>query len=291
MEYKSIPLHENYEISTVILGEGRYGKVFLGKLDKQEVAIKFESTFQKETLLINEAKILKSLISKNGSSDVGIPNFYESFENEDGNYMVMELLGENLKEKQKVHKFSLEEIGKIGVDILNTLQFIHECSYVYVDVKPENFLFGKFGKNKDKLYIVDYGLSQCYLDSKGNHKRFNENYDGVRGSVYYASVWNHYGIEYGRRDDVIALGFVLLKLLKGELPWENLNVPMYYWFCYEEAVLSRKIWIQQDVEDHEKFYKDVPENLKKYMENCWWNPFEDAPDYDYLRKLLFNLHK
>jgi len=105
---------------------------------------------------------------------------------------------------------------------------------------------------------VDYGVSECYLDSKGKHKKFKENLDSVRGSVYYASVWNHYGIEYSRRDDVIALGFVLLKLVKGELSWENLNVPIITPFCYEEAVLSLKIWIQQDVEDNENFFKDVP---------------------------------
>lgn len=105
---------------------------------------------------------------------------------------------------------------------------------------------------------MDYGVSECYLDSKGKHKKFKENLDSVRGSVYYASVWNHYGIEYSRRDDVIALGFVLLKLVKGELSWENLNVPIITPFCYEEAVLSLKIWIQQDVEDNENFFKDVP---------------------------------
>jgi len=120
MQYKSIPLNENYEISPVILGEGRYGKVFLGKAEKQEVAVKYESIFQKEKLLANETQILKNLISKKSSSNVGIPTFYDYIETDDGNYMVIELLGQSLKEKQKVHKFSWEEIGKIGVDLLNT---------------------------------------------------------------------------------------------------------------------------------------------------------------------------
>ena len=279
-------LNGKYAISDVLIGKGAFGEVYLGKDDKQEVAIKYEKSFKKEKTLVNEIGILKELWSKKGSRNVGIPNLYETITDENGSYMVLELLGQSLSEKQKVYKFSNKQIGEMAIDLLNTIQFIHECGYVYVDIKPENFLFGRTEETKEKLYIVDYGCSQSYLDSKGNHKKYNENSCYAKGSIYYASVWNHYGIEYARRDDLIALGFVLLRLVKGELPWENLKIKIYTPHSYELAVLDMKNHIEDYKWNRDKFFEEFPKFLETYMLYCWNLPFEKTPDYDYLRSIL-----
>lgn len=283
MNPSGVFINGKYEIFEVVLGKGGYGEVFLGKSAQEEVAIKYEREFSKEKCLANEATILKDLCSKKASKNVGIPKFYDFIPSKDGNYLILELLGQSLKERQNISPFSLEEIGKIGIDLLNSIEFIHECSYVYVDVKPENFLFGKSEETKDKLYIVDYGCSQSYLDSTGKHKKYSEEYNMARGSIYYASIWNHYGIEYFRRDDVIALGFVLLKLIKGKLPWEGLNLT---YNDYEFKVLSLKVRIEDDREYREEFYKNVPKFLKTYMDYCMNLKTDQTPDYVYLRSVI-----
>jgi serine/threonine protein kinase len=57
----------------------------------------------------------------------------------DYNYMVMELLGENISElrrKQPGGKFSMLTTCKLGMQMLRAIEAVHELGYLHRDIKP-----------------------------------------------------------------------------------------------------------------------------------------------------------
>lgn len=59
------------------------------------------------------------------------------------------------------------------------------------------------------------------MDKK--HVNYRDNRQSFTGSARYLSVNAHMGIEKSRRDDIEAIVNILIYLMKGALPWQNLK--------------------------------------------------------------------
>jgi serine/threonine protein kinase len=100
------------------------------------------------------------------------------------------------------------------------IQYVHSKNYLHRDLKPENFLIG-LGKKEGIVHLIDYGLAKKYISSStGTHIEYKETKEFV-GAARYASLNAHLRKEEGRRDDLEAIGFILLYLLRGTLPWQG----------------------------------------------------------------------
>ena len=198
------------------IGSGSFGEIYLG-LDIQtgkEVAVKFEQLNVRRPQVIEEAKLLREF-----AGEPGFPKFMWYGKHDEFHIMVIELLGPSLEDLFAYcgRKLSLKTVLLLGDQLLQKIEVLHKKGYIHRDLKPENVLMG-LEENASTLYLIDYGLAKKWKVPNGDHIPIREG-KSLTGTARYASANTHLGIEQSRRDDFEGAGYVLLYLLKGELPW------------------------------------------------------------------------
>mmetsp|Transcript_59946 Transcript_59946/g.104880 ORF Transcript_59946/g.104880 Transcript_59946/m.104880 type:complete len:418 (-) Transcript_59946:190-1443(-) len=257
------------------IGSGSYSEVYLG-LDQESgdrVAIKVEWHYaEKGDKLLAEAKLYRDL---NGSKN-NVPRIYWSGTQSQYNIMVMELLGPSLDDLQKKYtSFSLRTVLMLAPQMISRIEYVHSCGILYRDIKPHNFLMGLGGLSRH-VYVVDFGLAKRYLDSKGEHIPCNRKKGrGVTGTVRYSSLNVHKGYDAGRRDDLEALGYVLVHFLKGGLPWLGLKAK-------SKRTKHELIFKKKKSTSDEELCDGLPHEFVEYFQYCRSLKYADRPDYEYL---------
>jgi serine/threonine protein kinase len=130
----------------------------------------------------------------------------------DFNFLIMELLGDNLEEifVKCRRYFSLKTIVMLADRLLQNIEYLHFKSLLHRDLKPENFLIGAMPNKQHKIFTIDYGLAKKYRDSVTHeHIPFREKKPLI-GTARYASVNAHIGFELSRRDDLETLGYIII---------------------------------------------------------------------------------
>ena len=97
----------------------------------------------------------------------------------------------------------------------------------------------------------------------------------------YASVNNHIGVHHSRRDDLECLGFVLIYLAKGKLPWQGIRAKT-------KARKFSKIKRKKMETPLSVLCAGLPPEFLAYMTYCRSLDFAEEPDYAYLRSLFWN---
>ena len=167
------------------------------------------------------------------------------------------------------------------IQLVERFKYIHEKTFVHRDIKPDNFLMGLRDKS-NVAYIVDYGLAKRYYDPRtGMHIPYR-NDKSLTGTARYASIHAHLGEELARRDDLEALGFVMLYFFKGVLPWQNLP-------AFTRSEKYRRIKETKLAITLEELCVDCPPEFLKYMQHCRNLTFEEKPDYQLLIDTLKGL--
>ena len=277
--FKKLIFHK-YRIKKLIYSS-RFASVFEGINEKEKipVALKFEKRSNKNNLLESEAFILMSI------KGYGIPRIISYGRHGLYNVLIEEFLGislDDILEKLITKKFNLNDVCMIGLQCLERLEYIHSKYVVHRDIKPPNLVIGKNDPNI--LYLIDFGLSRKYSSSRtGKHIKFN-NLKLIFGSLRYLSINGNRGYEQSRRDDLESLGYMLIYIATGKLPWlneENLNINIV-----KKYMLIYNIKKQLSTE---KLCEGLPEKMIKYMDYCKGLYFEQDPDYDYLQSLFKNI--
>ena len=101
----------------------------------------------------------------------------------------------------------------------------------------------------------------------------------LTGTARYASINTHLGLEQTRRDDIEALGYMMIYFMKGHLPWQgmiNSNPNKKY-----DKIKKLKIDIKL-----QELCNGLPEETIKFIQYARDMKFDDKPNYHHLRQLL-----
>ena len=262
------------------LGEGSFGAIYAAKSQHNLYAIKLENKIKSQNLLENEAYIMSYLHCKK------IPYIKSFGYSGEYNVLVMELMGKSLEdifENLPVKKMTVNCVGKLGLQMIEILEFIHNKHIIHRDIKPDNFVMGKGNKSK-YLYLLDFGLAKKYRSSSTLKHYPMIKKKNLTGTARYASINALNGLTQSRRDDLEAVGYILLYFLRGKLPWQGLHVKN------KEDRYHKIMEIKIETKPHQ-LCKGFPIQFEQYVDYTRKLEYEEDPDYDYLKNLFHSILK
>ena len=266
-------IQNKYEIKQCI-GQGKFGKVFLGKNihSGTPVAIKIET--KAVSLLKREATILRYLQDNGVKARVpallwfGVLN-EEAPKEEHKPCMVMSYCSGGA-----LNSMSNKTMGQC----ISVLEAIHTRAVIHRDIKPHNFMFDPRGN----IQLIDFGLA-AFTDADAEVKVVR---DTLFGTPRYASPHIHLGIMHTYRDDLISLGYVYLHLTTyGEYPRRPNNSTSTSGLPLESIHHPTNLEIARG-KQLSSLRGGCGKHIFEYMEYCYNLGAKSPIDYTYLRSLF-----
>jgi len=247
------------------------GEIYMTKniLTNEIAAIKLERVEAKKQVLKLEVAVLKKL-----QSCTHVCRLIACGRHLEWNYMVMELLGENLSELRRNAggRFDFFTTLQLGRSFVSILEEIHRLGYIHRDIKPSNFAIGLQGENRRKIYLIDWGLARRFISADGS-VRPQRDCTGFRGTARYASINSHNGKDLSRRDDLWSVFYIMVEFAKGSLPWRRIKE-------------KEKIGEMKSELNTPDLVRGLPPVFTSFMDYLQSLNYEDKPDYNYIKSIL-----
>ena len=277
--FKSKLIFGKYSIKYLI-SKGSFGEVYLGTniIDGKNYALKLEERSIEESILKHECYTLMNL------KGPGIPSVISYGVSGKYNILVENLLGKSIRDiwLENNKKLNLKDTCIFAIQAISLLEYVHSKNYLHRDIKPANFLVGN--PDNAQLYLIDFGNARKYKSSKtGKHIKLVKS-NKVYGSLIFLSTNALKGIEQTRKDDLEALGYVIIYLYIGSLPWSSFKHKNLYQVILKTREEREKI-------STESICEGMPNEMNIYMNYVNNLKYEECPDYEYLRKLFWNVLK
>ncbi|KAL0223884.1 hypothetical protein P9112_003274 [Eukaryota sp. TZLM1-RC] len=279
------------------VGSGSFGSVFSGEiLDTNEpIAVKIEKKRKnnRKSSLAWEAKVYAEVGSFIKPPDQP-PDFLWYGEQHGYRALVMRLLGPSLEDVFQLvneyvasnHKrFSPSTCCVLAVLMIQILEAFHENGYIHRDVKPANFLMG-LDSSVNELRMIDLGLVCNWQDPiTRNHIPFDQRDDvSLIGTPRFASINSHNGCTLSRRDDLESVCYTLLYLLKGTLPWWDIDFDG-----------KDRQWVLDQMKKKKinglcGWFNNVPIEFSDFLSYVKKLGFEEKPDYGHWVGVFIRLY-
>ncbi|OHT06156.1 Casein kinase I isoform epsilon [Tritrichomonas foetus] len=259
-----------------LLGSGGFGKVYSGEnpTTKEEVALKISSHS-----LSTEFSILRHF-----QGAVGFPQVFDYFTADGTDTMVMERLDNSVQYYLKQSKtLSLKTVLQIADQVLMRIEYCHNKGYIHRDIKPSNILVGTHS-NSNLFYLIDFGLAYHFFKAPKSFLTYGDDDGAIHraGTSRFSSINSMNGSKPSPADDLESLGYVLVYLLKGKLPWQGIKSK-----CTErknDAILTQKM-----ITTTKMLCEDLPEEFEWYLKQVKSLSASDRPKYSEYRKKFRDL--
>ena len=257
------------------IGKGSFGYVYLVEYNNKSYAMKLENTKKGFYILDKEVYLMNHLYGPRIPyvKSFGQCGFY--------NVLVMELLGKSLEDIIQIlpsKKMTIPCVCKLSYQMIQILEHIHKKSFLHRDVKPDNFIMG-IGPNSKFLYMCDFGFCKTYRDPYTLAHHPMKKGGGITGTARFASIHTLDGYTQSRRDDLESLGYVIIYLAKGTLPWANIKSD-------NKNELYNRIIESKKATSTEFLCRDLPIQFEEYIRYVKGLGYEQEPDYRYLKNLF-----
>lgn len=220
--YKKKDVVNGYSILKAI-GEGRYGIVYLAINEKDERCVikQLKNDMIKETRekLFYEEQILKSL------NYPEFPKFISNFKDKYREGYILEYVeGKVFEDILTIdgYKFSKDEIYKIGAQLLELVDILHNNNIVHRDIRLPNVIV----KENEELVLIDFGLARI-IDNKKYVKQMDYWFIGDFLIHLYYSAYEEENSEekpwYEELDLNLEEKTFLKKLMGIESSYENIE--------------------------------------------------------------------
>ena len=246
------------------LGSGSFSKVYKAKdlSNKSLLALKV-SRVEHMKLLYNEKNILEEFaldpsFAKLKYFEVGAKKCV----------LGMTLLGETLNSLCFEKNIMPDKVLFYVIQVLDAIENFHKKGYIHRDIKPDNICIGR--KDKNTTFLIDFGISEKYWDFVQNKHNPRSLKREFKGNVAFCSDSALLGINPSRRDDLEALCYVAIYLVKKTLPW------------IECSNISEVTCIRGS--SSKALIKNLPIEMIHLINYCKLLRYEEDPDYGYIKK-------
>ena len=236
----------------------------------------------KEHMLYHNLLNNSALLPSEGPYGYGEANGYR--------YLVMERLGATLDQRleQEGGRLPPALLSKVGLDLLQCFEALHRHGYVFVDVKPENVMLGRWDADADRLVspdratLIDFGIAAQWRNHKGEHVEEGGGAE-PNGTPRFLGLSVHLrGTSPCRRDDLEALGHMLIACAAGNaLPWDEASTSEEATKAAKEAAGSG-----QDICRSLQLSPSLSAPLSSFLDACRALSHAEKPPYARLRALL-----
>lgn len=210
----------NYTAEEQPIGSGGMGQVYKGYTPEgRPVAIKeilpqYVSNVEYRSRIESEINFLKKL------NNDRVVKIFDHFELNGKLYIIMEFVDGRTVEQyvEQTGRLGWQDAVKYMIELLHTMQDVHEHGIVHRDIKPGNIMIRENGD----VCLLDFGVAKDVSQEEINETGHIPTVLGtVIGTDGYMSPEQASGFSIDHRSDIYALGCVLYFMLTGSHAFGN----------------------------------------------------------------------